>query len=295
MTMQPEYKYKFIGYGTYFPLSYISAPIKNALYDGNYDAIIDLLRNHEQEIPNVLRFVVGSGRISLMKMIASTFNYDIKYNSEILLQTAVDYNQLDTVKYLLQFNDDINFDQGILIKICSTISKLCISNMLQLLIRCGACIDVDNQYPMRASLYNDNIGNIKLLIDNNASVPVLLDTNILRAVINNKNVEVIKILLDTNILRAVINNKNVEVIKILLDHEVKFPDVSINNQIITIGDIDIIRSFINFDITFNINFGLQHYAGRHRFDIVELLLDANADVHSNNNAALAHAVRSQNI
>jgi len=259
-------------YKYYPPVNLPNPTMCSAIVVRDCESIINMLSNdyNMTDLHSILQYAVICDNIQIIDSISSMFDVDFNFQDNSLLRTAIFHEKINSIKYLLKFNIDIDLNDGIAIKTYCVNSTSSLE-ILELLIDHGANIHIDNEYPMRASIYHKKKDRVRLLLKHGGKIPILLTD-------------------DT--LEPVINIQDIEMIKILLEHEVKFESYSIRQQIIFTQNFDIIKLFLDHKIKIDIDAALTHSAIYNNIELVTLLLDCNANVQ--NSAALKIATASQN-
>lgn len=141
-----------------------------------------------------LKYFVKIGKTSIINYLVKNYNADLHYNDDILLWYACKYNNIDTVKYLLDNGLNIHSNNDAAIKIASFNGNYF---LVSILLRNDADLHSENEFCLKCALINNDLNTLKLLFENGGNIDVD-EGRLLCDAIEEKNMEIFNYLLQNS-------------------------------------------------------------------------------------------------
>ncbi|ANB50317.1 hypothetical protein [Powai lake megavirus] len=185
----------------------------------------------------------------------------ITYNNYEIYRVAIHHQAIQITQWF--FLNGISINECNHFAICS--ASIANKNFLQYIIDYGADVNYDNNFPLMHAGFNNNIDNIKLLLNNGASFDEINFLDLIRYHINHKNFDMFKFLVDINngffinnteIINHCVQYNLSNYVKILLEIGVNVNNINVDDLKYVIRKknmgFDLLKLLSDYDFNFDI-------------------------------------------
>lgn len=245
------------------------------------------------------------GHLDFLKMFIEECGVEADVSNNLLLRNAANGGHADAVQYLLDHGADYTVFNNGPMEDAAGKGHL---DVLRVLIKAGADVNAKDGGVLSAAARKGQLDVVAFLLQNKAD-PTLDDQDALVRAAENGHAEVVKLLCqqpgmdvtmdDNKALEEALDGEHFDCAEVLLSHGA---DINFDNG-------DALRDAVRFNNKDTVAFLLAHgaspdahedtdtplviAAGKGHLEIVEMLLDAGADAHKFNGAALAKAEKEE--
>ncbi|AUV58147.1 hypothetical protein [Bandra megavirus] len=185
----------------------------------------------------------------------------ITYNDYEIYRMAIHNQAIQITQWF--FLNGISINECNHFAICS--ASIANKKFLQYIIDCGADVNYDNNFPLMYAGFNNNIDNIKLLLNNGALFDEINFLDLIRYHINHKNFDIFKFLVDidneifinnTEIINHCVQCNLSNYVKILLEIGANVNNIDVDDLKYAIRkknmSFDLLKLLSDYDFDFSV-------------------------------------------
>lgn len=167
-------------------------PLEEAILKRDLDIITFLIEGGAKVYCNNLDYASGKGFLDVIRILSNYIS--IKDFGQSTLGFAINNNHLDVVEYLIQIIQ--KYKQPVLNHHFKFVSSLGLVEMVGLLIKYGADVHVDDDFPIRNAAINGRVEIVNYLDKHGADIHAMNDYA-LRYASNNSHFDVVRFIIST--------------------------------------------------------------------------------------------------
>lgn len=247
--------------------------------NGTDKQLIDLFMDcNNSAQKRMIMYLVAYDNIRKFRLLVSTFDFNIRFNSNILMKIAIVNSSIKILGYLLKNGIKKSIDKNIAIKLAAGSSI----EVLKMILKYKINISGGFNYPLRYAVYCNLLNNVKLLLDNGANINALNGQPLKIALKYNYEGMASFLLrngakintIEKNFLMDILLGSNLNIIKIILSYGVNLKILGVYELMLIIKNqrsdiIDVIKLLstyhVDFTIINNYKFINQNYINNNNY------------------------------